>query len=91
MTSFAAAQALLDDAGCLSCFTPYQLMLINTQLLSNINEGGGGGTTNSCLVCGDTDPVAAPDCDCALGINRVTGALFYWNSTTASWVPLIVG
>lgn len=88
--TLAEGQALLDQAGCLSCFTPYQLMLINTQLLSNIDEGGGG-TTNSCLVCLDVDPTAAPECECALGINRVSGALFYWNSTTASWVPLIVG
>jgi hypothetical protein len=89
MTDLIAAQAVLDEAGCLNCFTPYQLQLIQTQLLMGILAGGGGGTGSSCLTCSDVDPVAAPTCDCAMHINRATGSLFYWDANLSIWIKLV--
>lgn len=89
MTTFEQAQAKLDEAHCLACFTGGQLQLIIAQLLFDIANGSGGGTTGSCLTCSDADPVAAPTCTCAIHINRATGSLFYWDDNLAIWIKLV--
>lgn len=88
MTTFEQAQAKLDEANCLNCFTAGQLQLIIAQLLFDI-AGDGGGSTDSCLTCSDVDPVAAPTCTCALHINRATGSLFYWDGNLSIWIKLV--
>jgi len=45
MTTELVAQEKLDEAGCLNCFTVYQLLLIQTQLLFDILNGAGTMTT----------------------------------------------
>ena len=81
-------QELLDDANCFACLFPFQLSLIQTQLLCEIlNAGGGSGS--SCLLCGDSDPVVAPACACALYYNRSTSSFWYWDANLAIWAMLI--
>ncbi len=83
-------QSLLNDANCFACLFPFQLSVIQTQLLCEILSGGGGGGS-SCLLCGTVDPVVAPVCDCALYYNRATASFWYFDSGTATWVMLIGG
>lgn len=81
---------LLDSARCFMCLTPEQMMAVNLQLNCEIlNAGVTGG--KSCVICADTDPVDDPDCSCALGYNRSTGSLWYWNDASTAWVQLIGG
>lgn len=78
-------QSLLNSAKCLECLTPGQLALVSTQLLAEILQSGGTGG-NGCIVCSqNTDPVAAPGCDCALAYRRDNGNLWAWNAATAHW------
>ena len=77
--------ALLREAACFQCLSELQLQYVLGQLLVNIRDKPGSG----CIVCGLSDPVEAPDCDCALAYNRVTSALFYWDSVLVQWIPLI--
>lgn len=81
-------QSLLADGKCFAGVPLPQLMAVQTQLLCEILQAGGVGTS-SCLVCGDTDPVADPACTCALGYNRLTGAFFMWDDSQTAWLPLI--
>src|ERR1044071_2767782 len=74
------AQELLDASNCFSCLTPFQLQVVQTELLCEILQSGGAGG-KTCLSCGVVDPVAAPDCDCAVYYNSLTGAFFVWDST----------
>lgn len=83
-------QSLMDSAACLACLTPNDHQIIQTQLLCELVEAGGvGGRT--CVVCGNTDPVDDPACACALGYNRATGSLWFWDDTAAAWKQLIGG
>jgi hypothetical protein len=77
-------QGLLDDAACLGCHTPGEWVVIQTQLLCEILHAGGG-SGNSCLLCGDVDPVADPDCDCARYYNNLTGADWIWDDAFGIW------
>lgn len=80
--------SLLSDARCFDCLTPKEISIVQTQLLCEILQSGGGGG-NSCLLCGDVDPVDAPDCDCATYYNKQTGSFWVWDVDTASWFALI--
>jgi len=81
------AQSLLDSAKCLDCLTPNQLALVSTQLLCEILNAGGG---SGCLVCSEnTDPVDAPDCDCALAYRSDNGRLWFWSAVRAVWDPIL--
>ncbi len=75
---------LLEDAACFECLSDGQRDIVRTQLLCEILHAGGGGG-NSCLVCSDADPVADPDCDCAMHYNKTTGSLWIWNEALAVW------
>lgn len=81
-------QSLLTAGKCFEHLPVAQVLGIQTQLLCEILQAGGV-SANSCLVCGDTDPVADPACDCALGYNRLTGAFFMWDDSQTAWLPLI--
>lgn len=81
---------LLDSARCFLCLTMDQMMAVGLQLNCEIlNAGGTGG--QSCVICDTVDPVAAPDCDCALAYNSASGSLWFWNDGATSWVQLIGG
>ena len=78
---------LLRDGSCFACLSPGELAIIRTQLQCEIlNAGGGSG--NSCLLCGVIDPVAVPSCACAIYFRTDTGTFFYWNTIT--WKPILV-
>jgi len=83
-------QDLLNDANCFACLFPFQLSVIQTQLLCEILTAGGGGGA-SCLLCGNADPVDAPNCACALYYNMLTSSFWYWDSNLATWAMLIGG
>jgi len=83
-------QDLLNDSSCFACLYPFQLSVIQTQLLCEILHAGGG-SGNSCLMCGDADPVAAPNCECALYYNRSTSSFWYWDDNLSIWAMLIGG
>jgi hypothetical protein len=86
-------QALMASASCFACLSAGQLAIIQTQLLCNIADTiGGGGGGASCVLGGAVNPVAAPPAGCtnAMYINSVTSSLWYWNSGTSTWLPLIV-
>lgn len=82
-------QSLINNANCLSCLTPFQLALVQTQLLCELLQAGGVGG-NSCLLCGLVPPTAAPACSCALYYNSSVGSFYYWDAANSVWVPLIV-
>lgn len=81
-------QSLMNEAACFDCLDLRQLSVLQTQLLCEILQAGGAGG-QSCIVCGDTDPVADPNCTCALGYNRSTGSFWYWDDSLGQWVQLI--
>lgn len=83
-------QSLLEDASCFACHTDGELMIIQTQLLCEILQAGGGGG-NSCLLCGVVDPVADPDCDCAIYYNTAVGSFWIWDdgALPPQWRPII--
>lgn len=80
------AKSLLQSAcnSGIACLDEQKLAIVTAQLVCEILQAGGGGG-GSCIVCGDTDPVADPDCDCAFGYNRLTGAEFIWDDTFGIW------
>jgi hypothetical protein len=81
---------LLESANCFTCLFPFQLQVVQTQLLCEIlNSGGGLGS--SCLLCGDSDPVETPLCECALYYNKSTSSFWYWDSNLSIWAMLIGG
>jgi len=82
-------QGLISEANCLFCLVPSGLLpYVMIQAIRGISIGGGGGSGST--LCGDVAPVAAPTGDCGTYYDRVTGSFYAWNSTTATWVPLIV-
>lgn len=82
-------QSLLDSARCFECLTPYQLHIIVTQLLCEILHAGSG---SGCLLCSQSsDPVDAPECDCAIFYRRDNGNFWYWDATLVDWVLYIGG
>lgn len=74
----------------IDCLENRQLFVVIAQLLCEILQSGGGGG-QSCIVCGDADPVADPDCPCAFGYNRLTGATFVWDDNLGIWQQLTGG
>jgi hypothetical protein len=86
-------QSLMDAAKCFGCLSPSQIAAIQTQLLCELlNAGGGGGTGAACIFSGAIDPVGAPagGCTNALYTNTATSAFFYWDNVHGAWAPLIV-
>lgn len=81
-------QTLMAAAKCYGCLDLTQLSMIQTQLLCEILHAGGTGG-QSCLVCGITDPVADPGCDCAIAYNTTNSAFWYWDGS--AWIPFIAG
>jgi hypothetical protein len=80
-------QSLLSDASCFGCYTVGDQQMVRLQLLCEILQAGGG-SGSSCIVCGDANPVADPNCDCAYGYNRLTGAEFVWDDPNGIWRPV---
>lgn len=78
------------NAACFDCIPNKQaaiLYLLDTIAVNGTGGGGGGGGAAADIVtCADVDPVAAPTGTCAIWINRVSTAVFFWNSTTATWI-----
>jgi hypothetical protein len=81
-------QSLLNSASCFQCIPSAQLSIIQTQLLCELLHAGGTGG-ESCVFCGDSDPVGVPACTCALAYNRVASSLWYWSNSDLTWYPLI--
>ena len=46
---------------------------------------GGGISGASCTLCGNGDPVAAPDCDCATYYDKLNGAQWIWDDDVLIW------
>ena len=82
-------QELLEAGACFAGLDRAQLNVIQTQLLCEILHSGSGG--ESCLYCGNSDPVGTPACECALAYNKLTGSFFYWDADTTAWVQLVGG
>lgn len=85
--------ALMQDAKCFDCLTQHQMEMLQTQLLCEILQSGGGGGA-SCLLCGTEDPEDAPLCDCAIYFKRTpdgNGEFWYWDSDMAQWIKFIGG
>lgn len=80
-----SASNLVAASSCFCGLSPAQREQVAIYLLCQIaNNGGGGG--NSCLYCGDTDPVDPPTCSCALAYNNVDSTFWYWDAGAAAWV-----
>lgn len=79
---------LMKDAACFACLSPHEMMTIQTQLLCELLQGGGGGT---CIVCLDDSeaPTEAATCPCSIAYNQI-GQFWFWNSLTSSWFPISV-
>ncbi len=82
-------QTLLNSAACFWGLTTPQLAVIQTQLLCEILSAGGAGGVGCLLCSANADPVVAPVCDCALFYRRDNGTMWYWDTGTGTWVPLI--
>ena len=80
-------QDLLDRANCFSCLTPGQLNMVQTQLLCEIQQNGGGGSGTGGVYCGlDADKAStAPTQTCAIYYATDTQNLYYWNDTLSIW------
>lgn len=79
------AQSLIDDAACFACLSPGELALVQLQLLCNIATALSGGSGSIFgVICGTSDPVAAPSGACGIYYRTDTGAMFIW--TGAAWV-----
>lgn len=70
----------------ISCLGDRDLKVVMVQLACEILQAGGGGG-NSCLLCGDVNPVDAPDCACAIYYNRISKGFFIW---TGVWDQIIL-
>ncbi len=84
-----SVSSLMSSSSCFNCLTPFQVAVIQTQLLCEILQAGGGGG-QSCLTCSTSDPVADPNCTCAIHYRTDTSAFWYWDDVPAVWVPFIV-
>lgn len=78
---------LLAASKCFECLTPHQLMVIQTQLLCEWINGGTG--ADGCILCGDDNPVDAPDCDCAIYYRRDNKWVWLWDSS--AWTLIYGG
>lgn len=74
---------LLSASSCFNCIPAGQQPAVQTYLLDQIVSGGGGG--GSGVTCSDAAPVGAPTGTCGLHYDRLTGQLWAWNDSTASW------
>jgi hypothetical protein len=83
------ASSLLQSAcnNKLECLENRQVWIVIAQLLCEILIAGGG-SGNSCITCGTTDPVDPPTCDCAIHYRTDTGSFFVW---TGVWQPILLG
>jgi hypothetical protein len=63
------------------------LRIIVGAICQLVASGGISGQT--CSLCGDVDPVAAPDCTCATYYNKMAGSLWIWDNDLAQWFALI--
>jgi hypothetical protein len=63
------------------------LRIIAGGICELIAAGGTGG--QSCLLCGDVDPVASPSCTCATYYNKTAGSLWIWDADLVQWFALI--
>ena len=77
-------QDLIDASTCYFGVAQETLQIIQTQLLCEILIAGGG-SGNSCNLCGDGDPVSVPDCDCATYYNKLNGAQWVWDDGAVIW------
>jgi|SRR6185436_5583269 len=75
---------LMQDTSALAGKSPHDLLRIIAGVDCEILQAGGTGG-QSCLLCGDVDPVAAPSCTCAMYYNKMMGALWIWNNDTLAW------
>lgn len=76
---------LLNNGKCFTCLSPYQIQVIQTQLLCEILVRGGH-SQDTCLSCGTTDPTDPATCDCSIYYNKNTGEFWYWDSDGEVWV-----
>lgn len=80
-------QTLMNQAACFHCISLGELAMIQTQLLCEILNASTG-----CLLCSDSsDPVADPQCTCALFFRKDNAAMWYWDTITHAWIPLLAG
>ena len=69
---------------CPTSMTGPQLTGILSELMACLAESGASGGSG-CLLCGTTDPVDAPSCDCAKYYRTDTGEEWNWNDSTSTW------
>lgn len=75
---------LIEEARCFTCLPAGMLQIVQTQLLCNIAGATASGLAPSDQVsCGNGEPVAAPTATCALYVDLLTTALYYWDG--AAW------
>jgi hypothetical protein len=85
-------QSLLNDAKCFACLSPYQLQLTIVSLLCELNQSVGTGISGvTGVFSGVGAPVADPGIPSATYYDTSTGAFYYWNNVTSTWVLLIGG
>lgn len=71
----------------LECLDNRQIFIVIAQLECEILQAGGG-SGNSCLLCGAVAPVDPPSCTCAIYYNTTNGAFYVW---TGLWQPILLG
>lgn len=81
---------LMQDTASLAGKSQHDLLRIIVGVECEILQAGGLGG-QSCIVCGDADPVADPNCDCAFGYNKLTGAEFIWDDDLGVWHQIAGG
>lgn len=69
------------------CLENRQLWIVIAQLLCEILQAGGG-SGNSCLLCGAVAPVDPPTCTCAIYYNTTNGSFYVW---TGVWSQILAG
>lgn len=78
-------QELIDLASCTRCQIPAGLApYISLALLDQIAEAGGGGGGTGGVLCGTSDPVAAPEAGCTLFYRTDVVRVLSWNGS--AWV-----
>lgn len=89
-------QTLFDEAGCLPCLTPFQLGVIQSQLLCTISENGGGGGSSLQQVYigvwadpnGNVTPITPSKAArySQYASSGGTGVEWHWQTDTLNWI-----
>lgn len=84
-------QDLLATSQCFQCLSAGELQLVQTALLCNIQNAGGGTGGAVCLTQGSGPPTVAGTCPVSLYFDNdstspSSGTFWWWKVATSTWI-----